>query len=69
MASENTHIYLVDRTRREIKDHVLKRVISDRMDYYFLGSIFPDINRMEINGKKTGVHTCIGIMKQVWTYR
>ena len=43
MASENTHIYLADRTRREIKDHVLKRVISDHMDYYFLGSIFPDI--------------------------
>ncbi len=43
MASENTHIYLADRMREEINDHVLKRFISGHMDYYFLGSIFPDI--------------------------
>ena len=43
MASENTHIYLADRIRGEIDDDVLKRFISGHMDYYFLGSIFPDI--------------------------
>jgi len=43
MASENTHIYLADRIRGEIDDDVLKRFISGHADYYFLGTIFPDI--------------------------
>ena len=43
MASENTHIFLADRIREEINDDVLKRFVSGHMDYYFLGSIFPDI--------------------------
>ncbi|MEA3230380.1 MAG: zinc dependent phospholipase C family protein [Thermodesulfobacteriota bacterium] len=43
MASENTHIFLADRIREEINDDVLKQFISGHMDYYFLGSIFPDI--------------------------
>lgn len=43
MAYENTHIYLADRIREKIDSHILKRMISDHMDYYFLGSIFPDI--------------------------
>jgi hypothetical protein len=43
MASENTHIYLADRIRTEINDDILKRIISGHLDYYFIGSIFPDI--------------------------
>lgn len=43
MASENTHIYLADRIREKINNHILKRMISDHTDYYFLGSVFPDI--------------------------
>ena len=43
MASENTHIYLADRIRAKINVDVLKRLISGHLDYYFIGSIFPDI--------------------------
>jgi len=43
MPSENTHIYFADQIREKINNHILKRLISDHMDYYFLGSTFPDI--------------------------
>jgi hypothetical protein len=43
MAFENTHIYLANRILKEISDNGLKQLISDHIDYYFLGSIFPDI--------------------------
>ncbi len=43
MASENTHIYLADRIRRNIHDEPVTKIISDHMDEYFIGSIFTDI--------------------------
>ena len=43
MAAENTHIYLADQIKGKIGNNVLKQIISDHIDYYFLGSIFPDI--------------------------
>jgi hypothetical protein len=43
MAAENTHIYLADQIKAKIGNNVLKQIISDHIDYYFLGSIFPDI--------------------------
>jgi hypothetical protein len=43
MAYENTHIYLADEIRKKIGNHTLKQMISDHRDFYYLGSIFPDI--------------------------
>ncbi len=43
MAAENTHIYLADQIKIKTGNNVLKQIISDHIDYYFLGSIFPDI--------------------------
>ncbi|RTZ94950.1 MAG: hypothetical protein DSY90_15000 [Deltaproteobacteria bacterium] len=43
MAAENTHLYLADQMKGKIGDKALKRIISDHVDYFYLGSIFPDI--------------------------
>ena len=43
MAAENTHIYLADQIKGEIGNHSLKALLDDHKDYYFFGSIFPDI--------------------------
>ena len=42
MPFENTHLYLADKVRQVTNDDDLTGILTDHLDYYYLGSIFPD---------------------------
>ena len=42
MPFENTHLYLADKVRQALKDDDLTGILTKHLDYYYLGSIFPD---------------------------
>jgi hypothetical protein len=43
MAFENTHLFVAQSVLSQIKTSEIKKIISENIDYYNLGSIFPDI--------------------------
>ena len=42
MPFENTHLYLADKVRKTIQSDDLFGILEGHLDYYYLGSIFPD---------------------------
>jgi hypothetical protein len=42
MAYENTHIWAADTVKRQIEPHILKDIITDSIDYFYFGAVFPD---------------------------
>jgi len=43
MPFENTHLYLADKVRQALQNDELSTILKAHLDYYYLGSIFPDI--------------------------
>ncbi len=42
MAYENTHLWAANTIRKQIKNSILREIISTNIDHYHLGAIFPD---------------------------
>lgn len=42
MPFENTHLYLADRVRLTLRDDELSGILEEQLDYFYMGSIFPD---------------------------
>ena len=42
MPFENTHLYLADKVRQALQKEDLSAILKAHLDYYYLGSIFPD---------------------------
>ena len=42
MPFENTHLYLADKVRQALQKEDLRLILETHLDYYYLGSIFPD---------------------------
>ena len=42
MVYENTHLWAADAVRKQIKNSVLKEIITTHIDHYHLGAVFPD---------------------------
>ena len=43
MPKENTHIYFADNLRAKITKQSIKELVDNNLDYYYLGSITPDV--------------------------
>jgi hypothetical protein len=42
MAYENTHLWAADAVRERLQSSVLKKLITDSIDCYYFGAVFPD---------------------------
>jgi len=42
MPFENTHLYLADKVKQTLQNDDLSGILEGHLDYYYLGSIFPD---------------------------
>ena len=42
MPFENTHLYLADKVRQALQNDDLSAILKAHLDYYYIGSIFPD---------------------------
>jgi hypothetical protein len=42
MPFENTHLYLADKVRQACQDDELSGILEEQLDYFYMGSIFPD---------------------------
>ena len=42
MAYENTHLWAADAVRGRLQSSVLKKLITDSIDCYYFGAVFPD---------------------------
>jgi hypothetical protein len=43
MAFENTHLFIAQSVLSQVKNQDIKKIITENIDFYNLGSIFPDI--------------------------
>jgi hypothetical protein len=42
MPFENTHLYLADKVKQTLQNDDLSGILAEHLDYYYLGSVFPD---------------------------
>ena len=42
MPFENTHLFLADKVLKSLQNEDLTEILKEHLDYYYLGSIFPD---------------------------
>ena len=51
MAYENTHLWAANSVRKQIDNTILGEIINGSIDYYYLGSVFPDTLSFSKNEK------------------
>src|SRR4030042_3716187 len=55
MPKENTHLYFANKISEKIENMDLKSAIKENLDYFYLGSITPDVFFYGKNKKTTDV--------------